>query len=98
MSSVLGAPALLAYLHREPGGDIVADAIANGARISAANLTETLSKLADAGRAPAGVVEELHGRGILDGLLVVEPLTAEDALLGSRRHAGTRRRITRRGR
>ena len=78
--SVLDASALLAYLHGEAGGDTVADVLADGARISAANFAETLTKLAEAERRPKDVVEQLREQGILGGLLDVEPLTLDDAI------------------
>ena len=79
MSCVLDASALLAYLNGETGTDAVAEELAATARIGAANWAETLSKLADAGNEPREVVERLRREGVLDGLLEVEPLTAEDA-------------------
>lgn len=92
MSSVLDASALLAYLHEEPGADVVADALAESARMSTANFAETLSKLADAGRVPAEVADELADRGILGGLLVLEPVTGDDALTIADIRATTGRR------
>lgn len=92
MSSVLDASALLAYLHEEPGADIVADALAESARMSTANFAETLSKLADAGRVPAEVADELADRGILGGLLILEPITGDDALTIADIRATTGRR------
>lgn len=80
MTSVLDASALLAYLHDEPGADPVGDAIVDGAHISAANFAEVLSKLADTGRRPAEVVLTIRGSGFPDSLLMVEPLTEEDAI------------------
>jgi len=50
-SAVLDASAVLALLNAEPGSEIVADAIANGAIISAVNFSEVVAKLADAGMA-----------------------------------------------
>lgn len=76
---VLDASALLAYLGDEPGADIVADAIAAGATISAVNLAEALSTLATRGKDPAEVVSELTARGLLDGAITVEPFTTADA-------------------
>ncbi len=45
---VLDASALLAMLHREPGADVVAQAMPN-ATISAVNFYEVLSRLSDLG-------------------------------------------------
>jgi ribonuclease VapC len=80
LTRVLDASALLAYLRDEPGAQEVADALAETAVIGAVNLGEALSKLADLGHAPAEVADRLRARGILDALLTVEPVTAEDAV------------------
>ena len=77
---VIDASALLAYLNDEEGADVVADAVAETATISAANWAETLSKAADAGRDPAELAADLDRQGLLPGLIDVEPVTAEDAL------------------
>lgn len=90
MSSVLDASAFLAYLHGEPGADVVADAIAATACIGAANLAETLAKLADSGPTPRDAVTQLTEIGILDGLVQVEPVTAEDAVAIAELRAATR--------
>ena len=92
MSSVLDASALLAYFHGEPGVDPVGDAIVDGAHISAANFAEVLSKLADAGQVPAEVVERLRNSGFPDSLLMVEPLTVEDAITVAEIRARTERK------
>lgn len=77
---VLDASGLLAYLLDEEGAAKVEEALASPAAISAANLAETLSKIAERGGDPGEVVSELTERGLLGGLLVVEPLTEEDAI------------------
>lgn len=77
---VLDASALLAYLGNESGADVVADAIAGGATISAVNLGETLSVLASRGSNPADVASDLTDRGLLDGAIAVEPFTTTDAI------------------
>jgi ribonuclease VapC len=77
---VLDASALLAYLHDEQGAAEVAEALEHRATISAANLAEALSKFAEQGVEPSNVVVELEERGILDGLIDVEPLTTDDAI------------------
>ena len=79
-SSVLDASALLAYLRDETGADHVADAIADGATISTANLAEVLSRVAVHGADPRRVARQLADRGLLDGAVAVEPLTTEDAV------------------
>lgn len=78
---VLDASGLLAYLLDEDGAAVVTDALAQGATIGAANLGEALSKLSEQGVAPRELVTDLEERGILGGLIGVEPLTAEDAVL-----------------
>jgi len=87
---VLDASALLAYLGDELGADVVADAIAEGATISAVNLAEALSTLASRGADPAAVVTQLTERGLLDGAITVEPFTAEDATEAARLRPLTR--------
>ena len=87
---VLDASALLAYLGDELGADVVADAIAEGATISAVNLAEALSTLASRGADPAAVVTQLTERGLLDGAITVESFTAEDATEAARLRPLTR--------
>jgi PIN domain nuclease of toxin-antitoxin system len=65
---VLDASALLVCLQDEPGAERVLAALATGAAMSAANLAEVLSKLAEAGKDPdeaarkiaEGAAIELH--------------------------------------
>jgi ribonuclease VapC len=78
--AILDASALLAHLRDEPGAQVVGDAIAEGAAISAVNLAETLSRAAGRGADPSELVERLTRAGLLDGAVVVEPFTAEDAI------------------
>jgi ribonuclease VapC len=78
--AILDASALLAHLRDEPGAAVVGDAIAEGAAISAVNLAETLSRAADRGADPSELVKRLTRAGLLDGAVVVEPFTAEDAI------------------
>ncbi len=80
MTPVLDASALLAYLREEPGADVVADTIANGAIISAVNLAEALSRSADRGADPTKLATTLAEGGLLDGAITVEPFTAADAI------------------
>jgi ribonuclease VapC len=77
---VLDASALLAYVLDEEGAEEVEEMLANSAAISAGNLAEALSKIAEQGGDPSEVAGELEARGILGGLLKVEPVTAEDAI------------------
>ena len=89
---VLDASGLLAYLQDEEGGAEVADALAKTAAMSAANLAEALSKLADHGANAREVVAELEERGVLGGLIEVEPLTAEDSIVVAELRRSTRAR------
>jgi len=87
---VLDASALLAHLNDEPGADLVEDAIVRGAVISAVNLAEVLSKLAEIGEDPGQVSETLWRRGLLGANLEVLPLTADDAVLIADLHRKTK--------
>jgi ribonuclease VapC len=78
---VLDASALLAYLNDEAGADLVEQALLRGCAISAVNLAEVLSKLADVGEDPKEVTSNLERRGLLGGKLMVSPLSADDAIL-----------------
>jgi ribonuclease VapC len=89
-SFVLDASGLLAYLQDESGAEDVAEHLGNGASMSAANLAETLSKLAQRGASPQQAMEALTEQGLLGGLIEVEPLTDEDALVIAELDALTR--------
>jgi len=80
VSDTLDASALLAYLHGEAGAERVAEAIAEGAIISSANLAEVLTKRADAGDHPAAVAARLVENGLLGGALAVVDLNFDDAV------------------
>jgi ribonuclease VapC len=77
---ILDASALLAYLRDEPGADVVADTIAAGAAMSAVNLGEVLSRIADRGADPGRVARQMTERGMLHGAIAVESFTDADAL------------------
>jgi ribonuclease VapC len=77
---VLDASALLAYLRDEAGAGLVADAIAGGVAMSTVSLAEVLSRAADRGADPAALADDLAGRGLLGGTIVVEPFTSDDAV------------------
>jgi PIN domain nuclease of toxin-antitoxin system len=87
---VLDASALLAFLNDEAGAEMVEEALLRGSAISAVNLAEVLSKLAEVGEDPQDVSENLTRRGLLGGKLVVSPLSADDAVVIARLHRGTR--------
>jgi len=90
LAPVLAASALLAHLRDEPGADVVAEAIADGAVISTVNLAEVFSRVADRGEDPAKLAAELTQSGLLDGAITVEPFTTADAI-----DAGRLRPLTR---
>jgi ribonuclease VapC len=89
-SVVIDASALLAHLRNEAGAAVVADAIGRGARISAVNLAEVLSRVADRGADPDRLADRLAETGLLHGAVVVEPFTAEDAAGVARLRSRTR--------
>jgi ribonuclease VapC len=73
--TVLDASAVLALIHGEAGGDLVATEML-GAVLGAANLAEVVGKLVDAGINAARVRALIGAVGV-----TVEPLSAEDAEL-----------------
>ena len=72
--TVLDASALLALLNEEPGADDVIDVLPD-AVVSAVNLAEVASKLADAGMPADAVRDALGGLGV-----EVAPFDSADAL------------------
>lgn len=80
-STVFDASALLALLYDEPGADRVAEALRDGAAISAVNLAEVLSRIADDGGDPMDTLERFIESGLLDGALAVETFGSKDAAL-----------------
>jgi ribonuclease VapC len=88
---VLDASAFLAYLRTESGADVVPDAIAGCAIIVTVNLADTLSTLASRGKDPTGVAADLTERGLLGGVIAVEPpFTTADAVEAARLRPLTR--------
>lgn len=79
-SSVLDASALLAYIQGEAGAATVQARIAEGTLISAVNLAEVLSTIAERGAVPADVMEELAATGNLGQSLRVREFAAADAI------------------
>ena len=77
---VLDASGLLALLLDEEGAAEVEQVLANSGAISSGNLAEALSKIAERGADPGEVARDLEVKGILGGLLEVEPVTAQDAI------------------
>ena len=90
MTAVLDASALLALLKGEPGAERVAEALERGAYLSAVNLAEVLSKLADWGEDPAEAQARMAQVGLLGAAVEVFPFTGEDALEVARLRALTR--------
>ena len=74
MSAAIDASALLALLFAEPGAEIVADTIAEGAAISAVNLSEVATVLVRHKRNPEQILDPVREQ------LAVEPFTDADAL------------------
>lgn len=89
-TSVLDASALLAYLNDEAGADLVEDALRRRSAISSVNLAEVLSKLADTGKNPEDVIENMTRAGLLSGNLVVSSFSADDAVIIATLHRGTK--------
>jgi PIN domain nuclease of toxin-antitoxin system len=83
-SPALDASALLAYLLKEPGGEIVATAIDDGVTISTVNLAEVLSTLAKRGADPVELAEGMVRGGLLDGAISIEPFSVADAIESAR--------------
>ena len=90
MTAVLDASALLALLKGEPGAERVAEALERGAYLSAVNLAEVLSRLADWGEDPAEAQARMAQVGLLGAAVEVLPFTGEDALEVARLRALTR--------
>lgn len=72
--AVLDASAVLAYLKREPGYDVVRQALEVGAAISTVNLAEVYAKVVAAGQQVEAVAVRLLALG-----LSAIPFTEEDA-------------------
>ena len=77
---VLDASALLALLFGEPGAELVADLIAEGAVVSAVNLSEVATVLVRRGLEPDGIIEPLRQQ------VAVEAFTDADALSAASLH------------
>jgi ribonuclease VapC len=77
--AVLDASALLAYLNREAGAEVVADELSVGVSMSAVNFAEVLSTAADRAVEPEQLIARLSEVGVLNGALSLEPFTGTDA-------------------
>ncbi len=76
MTAVLDASAVLALLYDEPGADSVADHVANGAVISAVNLSEVATILIRHGRDPHTVLTPLRAQVEVIAFTGTDALTA----------------------
>jgi PIN domain nuclease of toxin-antitoxin system len=82
--AVLDASALLAHIDEEPGAAVVREAMTNGAAISVVNWIEVVSKLAERGEDPELASAEMASAGLLETVIRIEPVTAEDAIEAAR--------------
>jgi len=82
--AVLDASALLAHINKEPGAELVREAIASGSAISVINWIEVLSKLAEDGIDPEVANEEMTTTNLVETAVSVEPVTSEDAIEAAR--------------
>jgi len=89
-SSVLDASAALAYLRDEEGAERVAEALGDGAVMSAANWAEVLSKVADLGEDPEALEARLLAEGLIGSALEIVPLEPRDAAAIARLRPVTR--------
>lgn len=78
MTNVLDASAVLAFVYAEAGHQVV-EPLLDGGRISAANWSEVMQKIAHHGGDPIRQATFLIALG-----LVVEPLTQADAVMAAR--------------
>lgn len=90
MKSVLDASSVLAFLGREPGFQIVREALFEGCAVSAVNWAEVLSKLVERGEDISLTIERFEKDGVLGGDMIVHPLDEPQA-----RRVATLRPITR---
>jgi PIN domain nuclease of toxin-antitoxin system len=89
-SSVLDASALLAFLRDERGAETVWSSLAVGAAMSVVNYAEVLTRLAEAGEAPAAAHRRMQDSGLIGGMVLLVPLTEDDAIAISELRATTR--------
>lgn len=74
MTSVVDASALLALLFGEPGAQVVADVVADGATMSTVNFAEVATVLTRSGRDAEQVLDRVRAH------VELEPFTDTDAL------------------
>ena len=94
----LDASALLAFLRKEPGWQVVEVALTQSASISLLNLTEVLTKLVEAGADPTSAIADLEREGVIalpetnvvEALVQTVPFLAEDAIEAARLRRATR--------
>jgi PIN domain nuclease of toxin-antitoxin system len=85
LSAVLDASGLLALLFGEPGADVVAEAIAAGAALSAVNLAEAATVLVRRGLDAEGILATVRDQ------VELEPFAAQDAMAAAELHRDTTR-------
>ena len=83
-STVLDASALLAFLHRETGFQVVADHIKDAA-VSAVNLSEVVARLAD-----RGLLEQVIRQSLESMSVAVIPFETEQAFIAGMLRVETR--------
>jgi len=94
----LDASALLTFLRKEPGWQVVEVALTQSAAISLLNLTEVLTKLVEAGADPTSAMADLEREGVIalpetnvvEALVQAVPFLAEDAIEAARLRRATR--------
>jgi len=91
MICVIDASALLAYLRKEAGGELVRDALENGgAFMSSVNYAEVLAKFSDVGETPDIIHRKLTHEGFLVNVIKIESVSATDAVENARLRAKTK--------
>ena len=86
-SAVLDASAILAYLHREPGGELVVRYL-SAAFASAVNVAEVGTRLADRGMTDDKVRQAITDLGMAIAPFDEDQAYASAALRGATRHIG----------
>ncbi|MBI3682926.1 MAG: PIN domain-containing protein [Acidobacteria bacterium] len=87
---VLDASALIAYLARETGFEVVEDAFRQPTAISSVNLAEVLGKLAEFGREPGATLGEWKAAGFIGEIIQVHLFSEAMALETARLRSATR--------